>query len=104
KWLTERPMIFKADRRQAHGMTGTFVPGFGCTIADAVEASCSAYPFFRPKVIRTLNLGNVKLVDGGYCANNPALYAISDAVESLSVPKERIRVVSIGVGEHPTPK
>ena len=43
----EKPMIFKADVAQAHGRQNTFVPGFGCTIADAVQASCSAYPFSR---------------------------------------------------------
>lgn len=49
RWVIERPMIFKGNIEQAHGRTGTFVPGFGCTIADAVEASCSAYPFFNRK-------------------------------------------------------
>ena len=46
-WLTERPMIFKGTLDQAHGRLSTFVPGFGVSIADAVRASCSAYPFFR---------------------------------------------------------
>ena len=36
KWMTERPMIFKRDIQQAHGLKGTFVPGFGVSIADAV--------------------------------------------------------------------
>ena len=45
KWLTERPMIFKGSVDRAHGRVGTFVPGFGVSIADAVRASCSAYPF-----------------------------------------------------------
>jgi patatin-like phospholipase/acyl hydrolase len=40
KWVIERPMIFKASIAQAHGRTGTFAPGFGCTIGDAVQASC----------------------------------------------------------------
>ena len=51
KWEIERPMIFKGDVAQAHGRIGTFVPGFGVTIADAVEASCSAYPFFLRKTV-----------------------------------------------------
>jgi predicted acylesterase/phospholipase RssA len=37
-WLTARPMIFKGHLAQAHGRVGTFVPGFGVTIADAVVA------------------------------------------------------------------
>ena len=49
KWVIERPMIFKGSIAQAHGRTGTFSPGFGCTIADAVQAPCSAYPFFERK-------------------------------------------------------
>jgi len=46
-------MIFKASVAQAHGRTGTFSPGFGCTIADAVQASCSAYPFFNRTTVKT---------------------------------------------------
>ena len=49
KWDFERPMIFKADPGQAHGRKGTFVPGFGVSVGDAVIASCSAYPFFNRK-------------------------------------------------------
>ena len=67
-------MIFKASIAQAHGRTGTFQPGFGCTIADAVRASCSAYPFFERTTIVTGAGDHVELVDGGYCANNPTLY------------------------------
>ena len=39
KWLTEKPMIFKGSVAQAHGRVGTFVPGFGVSIADAVKAA-----------------------------------------------------------------
>ncbi len=53
KWLTERPMIFKGSVAQAHSRIGTFVPGFGVSIADAVKASCSAYPFFERTTVRT---------------------------------------------------
>ena len=53
RWLTERPMIFKGSVTQAHGRVGTFVPGFGVSIADAVQASCSAYPFFERTVVKT---------------------------------------------------
>jgi patatin-like phospholipase/acyl hydrolase len=103
KWDDERPMLFKSNVKQAYGRSSTFIPGFGCTIGDAVEASCSAYPFFRRKVVKTTSSGSIELVDGGYCANNPTLYAISDAVEALAIPQNLVRVVSIGVGEYPTP-
>jgi predicted acylesterase/phospholipase RssA len=102
KWLTERPMIFKASVAQAHGRVGTFVPGFGVSIADAVQASCSAYPFFERKVVRTSMGEDIELVDGGYCANNPTLYAIADAVHALRL--KDIRIVSVGVGVYPDPK
>src|SRR5271165_337765 len=103
-WVEEKPMIFKASRAQAHGRENTFVPGFGCTIADAVRASCSAYPFFTRPIIKTSKGEHVELIDGGYCANNPTLYAIADALVALKQPHSAIRVVSIGVGVYPEPK
>jgi predicted acylesterase/phospholipase RssA len=102
-WTHEKPMIFKSGVEQAHGRQGTFVPGFGCTIADAVRASCSAYPFFERTTLKT-NKGEVELLDGGYCANNPTLYAIADATLALKAAPSDIRVVSIGVGVYPEPR
>ena len=104
KWLTERPMIFKGSVSQAHGRVGTFVPGFGVNIADAVKASCSAYPFFERTIVRTSTGENIELIDGGYCANNPTLYAIADAVQALKRERKDIRIVSLGVGIYPEPK
>ena len=104
KWLTELPMIFKASVAQAHGRAGTFVPGFGVSIADAIQASCSAYPFFERTVVRTSMGEDIELVDGGYCANNPTLYAIADAVQALKRERKNIRLVSVGVGIYPDPK
>jgi patatin-like phospholipase/acyl hydrolase len=104
RWVIERPMIFKGSIAQAHGRTGTFQPGFGCTISDAVRASCSAYPFFERTTVVTGAGDHIELVDGGYCANNPTLYAIADARLALKVAPEDMRVVSIGVGVYPTPK
>jgi len=104
KWLTERPMIFKGSLAQAHGRVSTFVPGFGVSIADAVRASCSAYPFFERTTVRTSMGEDIELVDGGYCANNPTLYAIADAVQALKRESKDIRLVSVGVGIYPDPK
>lgn len=103
-WMLERPMIFKSSSDQAHGRHATFVPGFGCTIADAVRASCSAYPFFERVSITTSKGDHVQVIDGGYCANNPTLYAIADAVVALEKPHTSLRVVSVGVGMYPEPK
>jgi len=104
KWIIEKPMIFKGSITQAHGRVGTFVPGFGCTISDAVQASCSAFPFFDRKIVTTSMGDHVELIDGGYCANNPTLYAIADAVIALKKAHADLRVVSVGVGVYPEPR
>lgn len=98
RWVIERPMIFKTSVEQAHGRIGTFSPGFGVKVSDAVQASCSAFPFFNRKVVTTDKGDKVELIDGGYCANNPTLYAIADATMALKLPPEHIRVLSVGVG------
>ncbi|VVD71873.1 patatin [Pandoraea aquatica] len=102
RWLEEKPMIFKADIGQSHGSKGTFEPGFGASVADAVVASCSAYPIFNRKRVKTSD-GDVELIDGGYCANNPTLYAIIDATKALGYGHTDLRVVSLGVGNYPEP-
>ena len=104
RWNTERPMIFKNSMAQAHGRSATFVPGFGVSVSDAVQASCSAFPFFEKKVVTTAQGDIIELADGGYCANNPTLYAIADATNALGHPPDKLRVVSVGVGVYPEPK
>jgi patatin-like phospholipase/acyl hydrolase len=104
RWMTERPMIFKGSVAQAHGRKGTFSPGFGVSIADAVQASCSAYPFFERKVVVTAAGDKIELIDGGYCANNPTLFAVADATVALKKDRRDIRVVNVGVGIYPEPK
>jgi predicted acylesterase/phospholipase RssA len=103
KWVLEKPMIFKTHIGQAHGMKGSFVPGFGVKISDAVQASCSAYPYFNRKTIVTSNGDSIELIDGGFCANNPTLYAIADATVALGILPENIRLVSLGCGNYPPP-
>jgi patatin-like phospholipase/acyl hydrolase len=103
RWVLEKPMIFKAYIGQSHGMKGSFVPGFGVKIGDAVQASCSAYPYFNRKTVVTSSGDNIELIDGGFCANNPSLYAIADATVALGIPPENIRVVSLGCGNYPPP-
>ncbi|MGO8080054.1 patatin-like phospholipase family protein [Rhizobium leguminosarum] len=103
-WSFETPLIFKTSINQAHGDKGNFVPGWGCTIGDAVRASCSAYPFFFRTLITTHDGQKILAADGGFCANNPTLYAIADATEAFGALRENLRVVSVGVGEYPAPK
>jgi patatin-like phospholipase/acyl hydrolase len=104
RWMLETPMIFKANPEQAHGRPATFAPGFGCKISDAIQASCSAVPFFHRKTVTTSAGDNVDLIDGGCCANNPTLYAIADATKALKVLPENLRVLNVGVGMYPEPK
>lgn len=102
RWMTELPMIFKSDQEQAFGRKATFTPGFGVPLADAVQASCSAYPFFNRKMVKTSQGEKVELFDGGFCANNPTLYAIADAVKAMSNERRAIQVINVGVGDFPT--
>ena len=104
KWQLETPMIFKSKETQAHGRRATFVPGFGCNLADAIEASCSAYPFFEIKTLETASGEVVELFDGGYCANNPSLYALADATVALGYAPKNCRLLSLGCGQYPEPK
>ena len=96
-----KPMIFKSSEKHAHGRHATFEPGFGCTIADAVLASCAAFPFFKPVTVQTTNQGNTKLMDGGFVGNVPALFALSDANKEFEITLDMIRMLSLGVGEYP---
>jgi predicted acylesterase/phospholipase RssA len=103
-WHLEKPMIFKTSVAQAHGRKDSFIPGFGCKIGEAVRASCSAYPYFERFVLTTGQGIMVELFDGGYCANNPTLYAIADAVKAYGKKYADLRVLSVGVGIYPEPK
>lgn len=104
RWKDERPMIFKTSVEQAHGSKGSFQPGFGCAVSDAIISSCSAYPFFKRPEIKTGKGDIVLVADGGFCANNPTLYAIADATKSLKQPLDALRVLSLGVGSYPEPR
>ena len=96
-----RPMIFKSSINQAHGSRGTFAPGFGCNISEAIVASCAAYPYFDRVVVETVNQGSPEQMDGGFVGNNPALFALADATKAFGKPLEAIRILNLGVGEYP---
>lgn len=96
---TQNPLVFKSNIRQAHGMQQSFIPGFGCSISDAVQSSCSAYPIFDFKFIETKNQGKIKTIDGGFIANNATLFALVDADKAFKVDNDNIKVISIGTGK-----
>ena len=97
----KKPLIFKSLRNQAHGMKHSFVPGFGNSLAKAIQSSCSAYPFFEPVDIEIDKHITKKVIDGGFVANNPSLYALVDLKESLKISENRIKFISIGTGNYP---
>ena len=97
----KRPLIFKSSIKSTYAMKKTFVPFFGVKLADAIEASCSASPFFNIKNVNTDNQGLVSLVDGGFCANNPSILALVDAQHAFKIVNEDIKILSVGVGVYP---
>lgn len=101
---TEKPMVFKSSPRQAHGRKATFQPGFGVSVADALLASAAAFPFFERRTVETSNQGHPEVMDGGFVANNPTLFAIADAVNAFNIPRDKIKLLSIGVGEYKEPR
>lgn len=98
-----RPLIFKSHSDMVHSNAVPFMPGFGNTVADAVVASCAAYPYFEAALIDLPSKGPTKLYDGGFAANNPTLFAITDAVAAVGVGRASIRTLSVGVGTYPAP-
>ncbi|MCI0557163.1 MAG: patatin-like phospholipase family protein [Nitrososphaera sp.] len=102
-WNDERPVIFKTFVEQSHGSKGSFEPFWGCSVADAVIGSCSASPFFERHIVKKANGDTVELADGGFCANNPTVYALADATIALGQSHDSLRVISLGVGSYPEP-
>lgn len=99
----QKPLIFKTDVSLAHGSVGSFVIGFGCTISEAVQCSCSAYPIFDIKEIELTNVGSktkVRAIDGGFIANNSTLFAMIDAHKAFKLEETDVRLLNVGVGSY----
>jgi patatin-like phospholipase/acyl hydrolase len=96
---TQNPLVLKSNLKQAHGMKHSFIPGFGLTISDAVQASSSAYPIFDIKKLDTMNQGKIDAIDGGFIANNATLFALIDADKAFGIPTNQIKLFSIGTGK-----
>jgi patatin-like phospholipase/acyl hydrolase len=93
-----QPFIFKAAARQSYSRQATFLPGFGCTISTGIQASCAAYPIFNKKNVVTSNQGTILAVDGGFIANNPVFFAITDAIGALKNQLMDLKILSVGTG------
>jgi len=100
-WTDQRPIIFKSSQSAAHSLIASFVPGFGVSIEDAIAASCSATPCFLPCDLTPINASPLEARDGGFCANNPSLFALADALHAFQIPEAHLRLLSIGVGHYP---
>lgn len=97
---TQKPLIFKNTHDRAHGSKQSFVPGFGVTILDAIEASCAACPVFQKKTLETVNKEQIVAIDGGFIANNPTLFALIDAKKALKIDDDNVKLLSVGVGNY----
>jgi uncharacterized protein len=54
-----------------------------------------------PTIYRPLESGGYRLIDGGIWANNPTMLAVVEAMIAFDVPRDRIKVLSIGCGDDP---
>ena len=59
-------------------------------------ATSAAPTFYRP-----LEDGGYTFVDGGVWCNNPIMVGLVDALACFAVPRERIRILSLGCGGSP---
>lgn len=66
------------------------------TMVKVASATSAAPTYFRP-----LEDGGYTLVDGGLWANSPIMVGLVDALSCFSVPRERVRILSLGCGDEP---
>lgn len=101
--LDERKVkIFKSSSSTAQGRKESFKPAWGFTVVDALMASCAATPFFEKIQLENIKEGiNFSLMDGGFSANNPTLFALIDTLRALKIQRDKVRVLNIGTGNFP---
>ena len=63
------------------------------SMTKVAMATAAAPTFFRP-----FEDGGYTFVDGGLFANNPIMVALVDVLSCFSVPRDRVRILSIGCG------
>lgn len=95
-YVFSRPTIFKSHVDQTYSMQKTFEAGFGATIVDALMSSAAAVPYFNKRTIFASH-GTMTLIDGGFVANNPSIFALTDATR-LGFMRDQIKLLSIGTG------
>ncbi len=65
-------------------------------MTKVAAATAAAPTFFQP-----LRAGGYTFVDGGVWANNPVMIGLVDALCCFDVPRERVRILSLGCGDDP---
>lgn len=65
-------------------------------MTKVAAATAAAPTFFQP-----LRDGGYTFVDGGVWANNPVMIALVDALSCFNVPRENVRILSLGCGDDP---
>jgi hypothetical protein len=65
-------------------------------MTKVAAATAAAPTFFQP-----LQDGGYTFVDGGVWANNPTMIALVDVLTCFDVPRENVRILSLGCGDDP---
>ena len=63
-------------------------------MVKVAAATAAAPTFFQP-----LQHGGYTFVDGGVWANNPVMIALVDVLSCFDVPREKVRILSLGCGD-----
>ena len=82
--------VFKTPHHPDYGLDGD-------ELMSSVAAATSAAPtYFTP-----FEQGGYTYLDGGVWANNPTMAALVEALSCFTIPREDVRILSIGCGENP---
>jgi len=65
-------------------------------MTKVAAATAAAPTFYKP-----LEDGGYRFVDGGVWANNPIMIALVDVLSCFDVPRERVKILSLGCGDDP---
>ena len=66
------------------------------SMSKVAAATAAAPTFYRP-----LEDDGYTFVDGGVWANNPIMIALVDALSCFDVPRDRVKILSLGCGDDP---
>ena len=66
------------------------------SMVKVAAATAAAPTYYAP-----VEDGGYRFIDGGVWANNPVMVALVDVLSCFDVPRERIRILSLGCGSRP---